>query len=268
MQSCDEYPQNSFCYCLNPEGESVPQYKQHNSSGKNIGVGYSCCNKLKYQPSTIANIEPYTQKPLKDVYTYINLISPSDNSCDYTKYFGGYKGTTASLFLKKNYPELYSYAKTSMEIFNNYYCKEAYSSLGIYSLIKNNKDLIPIITERNIFCPNDNFVPQILSFREDSKETEDFLYICFPKNVSYPSLNFPYTIYSILDNNNLDGKINNINTVYSPTAPLNIGSVIHTTRNRKLSNVVIGIVVGLFVLVSILIFLNTYKKQKLRMKKI
>lgn len=261
MQSCEEFPSLTFCYCVNVAGESVPQYKQHNSSGNNIGTGYACCNKLNYQPSMISNTHPYNHQQFVDVYSYINLISANDNSCDYTKYYGGKTLAEASIYLRNNYPDLYNYAQISMEIFNKYYTIEAYKNYGIYTSLTDNRDLIPTITETNITCPIENFIPQILSYKEGTKNTDEYLYICFPKDINYPNLSIPYTIYSITNNSNTMGKTNSINTVYSPTAAPNLGQQVHTTKPSKISGIIMGIIIGFFALVSILIAIYIYKKQ-------
>lgn len=264
MQSCDQYPNNSFCYCINVNGESVPQYKQHNSSGNNPGVGYACCNVLHYQPATIANIYPHDHIAFNDVYTYINLISSADDVCDYTKYYGNKTNANASQYMRKNYPDLFNYANLSMEIFNNYYTIDAYKEYGIYSKLSDNRDLIPNVTTNNISCPLSDFVPQILSYKEGTKQTEEFLYICFPKNIPYPNLTVPYTIYGITNNNGSLGKTNSINTVYSPSAAPNVGSKIHSTKKYVLSDVVIGIIVGFMIIISLLIIIYVRKMQKKR----
>lgn len=264
MQSCDQYPNNSFCYCINVEGESVPQYKQHNSGGNNPGIGYACCHVLHYQPSAIANTFPYDHAPFNDVYTYINLISAGSNTCDYTKYYGGKTNAEASQYMRENYPDLYNYANLSMEIFNKYYTIDAYQNYGIYSSLTDNRDLIPTITENNISCPVNDFIPQILSYKEGTKQAEEFLYVCFPKNIPYPSLSVPYTIYGITNNNGVLGKTNSINTVYSPTAAPNVGSQIHSTKKNKISDVVIGIIVGFLFIIALLIMIYVNKMQKRR----
>ena len=223
MQSCEEYPNDPFCYCISVNGESVPQYKQYNSSGNNVGIGHACCNKLHYQPSLIASIFPYDHKNFIDVYTYINLISADDNTCDYTQYYEGKTGAAASVYLRENHLELYNYTKISMEIFNKYYSIEAYKDYGIYNSLSDNRDLIPLITETNIKCPINGFIPRILSYKEGTKDTEEFMYVCFPTDFVYPNLSVPYTIYSVTNNSGSGGKTNSINTMYSPASGVNVG---------------------------------------------
>ena len=149
LPNCDEHPQNSFCYCTNMEGESVPQYKQHNSSGNNIGTGYACCHTLHVQPAGVASANPHNKK-FENVYDYINTINPEDSVCDYSKYYGKEEDSDSSMYIKDNYPELYNYAEINKDIFNNYYTIEAYRNYGIYNYLKDNTDLVPIITENNI----------------------------------------------------------------------------------------------------------------------
>jgi hypothetical protein len=264
MQSCDQYPNNSFCFCINISGESVPQYKQHNSSGNNPGKGYACCDVLHYQPAKVANIQPYNYTQFKTVYDYITLINAQDNTCDYSKYYGGKTKAEADQYMQGNYPDLYNYANLSKEIFNKYYNIDAYKNYGVYSDLIDNRDLIPKVESNNISCPIREFVPQILSYKEGTKQTEEFLYICFPKNIPYPNLEVPYTVYGITNSDGLLAKTNSINTVYSPSAAPNVGDKIYSNKKNVLSDFIIGIIVIFAVIFSVLIILYIHKTQKIR----
>ena len=53
------------------------------------------------------------------------------------------------------------------------YNRNLYKEYGIYSKLTDNRDLIPNVTTNNISCPLSDFVPQILSYKEGTKQTEE-----------------------------------------------------------------------------------------------
>jgi hypothetical protein len=265
MQNCSTYPNNPYCFCINKAGESTPQYKQFDANNNNIGVGFNCCNKLNYQPSTVANIYPYIQGQYTDVYTYIKAITSTDNRCDYSQYYGGLTGQQASVFLKKNYPDLYNYAYISMEIFNSFYNKDAYINTRYYSSITNNKSLIPVISGNNISCSVENFIPRIIQYQDGLEEKDEFLYICYPKDLGYPSLNTTYSILGIYDNQEQTSKNNIVNTTFSASSPNSIGNEIHSSQEKKVSMFSLLLIIGVLIfllLLFIVLFSYEIKKNK------
>ena len=260
MENCSRYPNNPYCFCTNVEGKSTPQYKQFNANSRNIGVGYNCCNKLNYQPSYIANTLPYVVTQFENVYNYIITITASDNRCEYDQYFGGYTGIQASLYLKNNYPDLYNYSLKSMQIFNSFYCKEAYINTSYYSSIVNNNDLIPVIDGKTVRCPLSGFIPRLLSYQDGVEQKDEYLYICFPSNLQYPNLqNTDYSILSIYDQEGKNAKTNLITTQYGAANNNSVGSQIHNNKPKIMPTWEIAVITIATVLILIIIGVILYK---------
>ena len=263
MQSCSTYPNNPYCFCTNKNGESTPQYKQFDANNLNIGVGFNCCNKLNYQPSTIANTYPFEQLPYNDVYTYIQAIVANDNRCDYSQYFGGLTGQSASVFLRKNFPDLYNYSFISMQIFNAFYTKEAYSGTQYFSQIANNKSLIPTIDGNNISCPIEGFIPRILQYQDGVEQKDEFLYICYPKNIGYPALQTEYSVLGIYDSQGQTSKNTSISTSLSATNSSSVGDQVHSSQNINNYLFEIWMIVGVLIFLLLLfIILFSYEVRK------
>lgn len=253
MESCGENKNNSYCFCLDENNNSIPQYRQYTS------LGYSCCDKLNYQPSKVAEIYPFNLGTFTNVYEYIEA-NTSEETCDYTKFYGGKTGVQASVNLRNNYQLLYENAVTSMEIFNTFFCKAKYENTKYANIIENNKTLIPVINDNRISCSLSNFVPRSLNYKNKNLKTENFTYICYPKDFSYPSLlNTEYSVYSVGQNT----KTSSISLDY-PTQGISLGETVHTNKKENYRNLIIILCVSLLLALLLIIIIVVFKNGKSR----
>lgn len=268
MENCSRYPNNPYCSCTNFKGESTPQYRQFNANSRTEGVGFNCCNKINYQPSYVAANSPGLIEPFTDVYSYINQFYVEDTRCDYLQFFGGFEGIEASLYLKNNYSDLYNYALKSMQIFNSFYCKGAYTNTKYFSSILNNSYLIPIIDGNNIKCPLGDFIPRILSYQDGIEAKDEYLYICYPDNIGYPNLqNTDYSILSIFDAQSKNSTKNTIDTQYGATNSNSVGGTIFNNKKKTLPPWEIALItISVILILTILGFIlyKVIKKNKNR----
>lgn len=254
MESCGENKNNSYCFCLDENNNSIPQYRQYSS------LGYSCCNKLNYQPSKVAEIFPYSTGTFTNVYDYIEE-NTSEESCDYTKYYNGKTGEQASVNLRNNFQLLYENAITSMEIFNTFFCKAKYENTKYDTLIENNKSLIPTVNNDNVTCSVSGFIPRSLNYNNKNLKTDNFTYICYPKDFPYPSLsNTEYSVYSIEKNT----KISNIrgNNLTQGSA---LGDKLHTSKKENHKYLIIIICASILLVLLLIIIYFIFKKWKKHM---
>ena len=246
MDECSTYSTNPFCFCINKNRQSVPQYKQYDANFSNVGQGFKCCNKTHILPSHLAEYRTINDQ-YSSVIDYLTDIQLYNKSCDYSVYFNN----NSDYNLQKDYPDLFDHAKHRMEIFNAFFTQHNYSS------ITNNSELVPDISSNTITCPTD-FIPQILSYQDDSHNKDQYIYVCVNKNNQRPSLDFQYKLISFYDVNENNCKEKQCITKENPTiGSHSIGEDNYKSNNYK-NNSTQSLIIGMVILGVILLFVLIY----------
>ena len=247
MEECSTYYTDPFCFCIDKFGNSAPQYKQYdgNYNTDSIGYGYRCCFKTSVLPSFVASKRGPITTQFSSVIEFLQYIQVYDLTCDYSIYFRD----SSDFNLSVDYPDLYSHAKSRMEIYNNFFCKNNYTS------ITQNDELIPVFTENTVTCP-DNFIPQILSYQDDSQFKDQYIYVCVVDNEPRPNMGFPYKLLNFYDRFDNDCKTKTCNTLEKPTiGSHSVGYESHKSNNydKKTDNHQLTIVLSTVLPISIIL---------------
>lgn len=257
MTDCESNPFDPWCFCFNAKNDSIPQYKQYNANNKatSRGIGFQCCNIIHYDPSFIAENLP-TQGIINTNIEYLQIINTNvqNDVCDYDVYLDQVTNDTD---LKDKFPDLYNSADSNRTLFNAFYTT-ANSVHQSYSLT-NNKDLLPAFSNHTVSCPNTSYIPYYLGYVDSEFASNRYIYICYPKNASFPNLGLEYNINYFFDNNDNDCKKSSCTTTYiKPNIGQNAGNVSHKSNSGIGTGEIIGIIIGVVLFLALIGFLIYY----------
>lgn len=265
---CESNFNDPWCFCFNAKNESVPQYKQFdaNNSQNSRGVGFHCCHLTHHDPSFIAKKIP-SQGNINSAVEYLTLLNNSvtNNVCDYNKYLDQVSGDVQ---FNNQFPDLFETANTDRILFNAFYNKDNIIHNGN---ITSNEQLLPVFENNKVSCPVSNYIPYYIAYENNEFIYTRYIYICYPKKISFPNLSVSYKSIYFNDNNGNDCKSNNCTTKYELTnAGINAGNISHDNiKNDKLNMLTIIIITVSSVLIFIAIILIIYfslKDKKLKTK--
>jgi len=260
---CSSNPFDPWCFCFNNAGDSLPFYKQYNAnnSSSSRGIGNYCCHNIYHDPSFLAQQLP-TQGAIDTNREYLEKIQTTvqNDVCDYNVYLNQVAGDSN---FNQKFPDLYRSTNAQRILFNAFFNKDNSVHNG---LITTNVDLIPTFTDNNVSCPVGNYIPYYLAYNDEEFGRDKYMYICYPRNTSFPNLNLEYRTLYFYNNNNNNCKNNSCSTTTtSAHIGYNAGEVAHTNNNgKKISNneIIIISVVSVLAFISLIIIIYYFLEKR------